>query len=589
MNFQLTDYQTTMMDLKRRLDVHLRDYQEINGVLDEWQQIQKLYDTKLQAAKPEVMVYGIYNAGKSSIINELLGEDRARVSDIPTTDSVDYYDWRGYRLADTPGVGAPIAHTQITQEHLRQADVVIFVMSTTGSNERKENYLRMKDIVDAGKKIIIVLNDKNGDLFRPGSERSMAEIRSKVVENMSQIGIQDVEKKYCIIFVNAQRALKGRQLKKEELLKKSNMQELTTVIMQELKKTNRFTILANTVQEVEKIVEDILQKCEQNLGKSAGADFNMLQEKIREARKDVRANMGAFIDRQGAQLAGELPFIIWPKTGKAAPDADELVKRKFTQVNELIQKKLENEIKFMAEGILEDLEQFNMPECNFNFQPDTISVNVEGENPEGKENTNFSGKIKDVLQTLSEVYQEMPKDMAGSIKTSSLKDNVQDAALGAVAEKAAGIAVKKGAAKALGSIVMPTPFPLPLPPLSVIIPLVLKLGKIIFGKSDEEKLEEEIERQNEREQQRAAMIEQAREELNQKCHYMAAQYADTMKISVDTVLLDIYQSLMEPIKETISSMQGQESKRQEDLAALREILNGYNELESQLRVSAEVK
>lgn len=90
MNFQLTDYQTTMMDLKRRLDVHLRDYQEINGVLDEWQQIQKLYDTKLQAAKPEVMVYGIYNAGKSSIINELLGEDRARVSDIPTTDSVDY-------------------------------------------------------------------------------------------------------------------------------------------------------------------------------------------------------------------------------------------------------------------------------------------------------------------------------------------------------------------------------------------------------------------------------------------------------------------------------------------------------------------
>lgn len=136
---------------------------------------------------------------------------------------------------------------------------------------------------------------------------------------------------------------------------------------------------------------------------------------------------------------------------------------------------------------------------------------------------------------------------------------------------------------------MPTAFPLLLPPLSVIIPLVLKLGKIIFGKSDEEKLEEEIERQNEREQQRAAMIEQAREELNQKCHYMAAQYADTMKISVDTVLLDIYQSLMEPIKETINSMQGQESKRQEDLAALREILNGYNELESQLRVSAEVK
>ena len=125
--------------------------------------IQSLYDVKLKNLKPQVMVYGIYNAGKSSIINELLKADKAIVNDKPTTDKIDYYEWNGYEIADTPGVGAPIEHEEVTNEHLKKADVVLFVMSTTGSNEKAENYTRMKNIVDAGKKVIIILNDKNGD------------------------------------------------------------------------------------------------------------------------------------------------------------------------------------------------------------------------------------------------------------------------------------------------------------------------------------------------------------------------------------------------------------------------------------------
>ena len=58
------------------------------------------------------------------------------------TDRVDYYEWNGYMLADTPGVGAPIEHEDVTTEHLEKADVVIFVMSTNGSTERKQNYDR---------------------------------------------------------------------------------------------------------------------------------------------------------------------------------------------------------------------------------------------------------------------------------------------------------------------------------------------------------------------------------------------------------------------------------------------------------------
>ena len=242
MDSRLTDFQSTMVELQRQLNTHVKPYIEKAGAEKEWEQIQQLYSQKLYATKPEVMVYGIYNAGKSSIINELLGEDRAKVDDVPTTDKVEYYDWHGYRLADTPGVCAPIEHEKVTTEHLKKADVVLFVMATTGSNEKKENYERMKDIIDAGKKVIIVLNDKSGDLFNPDREQNIAAIKVKVVENMKQMGIEDVEKKYIIIFVNALRAQKGRQKENKILLEKSNMEELRTVIIQELKKTNRFVL-----------------------------------------------------------------------------------------------------------------------------------------------------------------------------------------------------------------------------------------------------------------------------------------------------------------------------------------------------------
>ena len=104
-----------------------------NGIIDgEIQSIDSLYD-KVKNAKPEIMFYGIYNAGKSSILNELLGSDQAKVDDVPTTDRIDKYEWNGYSVVDTPGVDAPIEHEKVTEEHLEHADVVLFVISAAGS------------------------------------------------------------------------------------------------------------------------------------------------------------------------------------------------------------------------------------------------------------------------------------------------------------------------------------------------------------------------------------------------------------------------------------------------------------------------
>lgn len=39
----------------------------------------------------QVMLYGAYNAGKSTLVNALLGQEKAPVRDIPTTFQVDRY------------------------------------------------------------------------------------------------------------------------------------------------------------------------------------------------------------------------------------------------------------------------------------------------------------------------------------------------------------------------------------------------------------------------------------------------------------------------------------------------------------------
>ena len=68
----------------------------------------------IENRKLQIMLYGAYNAGKSSLINALLGRDAAVVNDIPTTDKIDKYDWNGFYLLDTPGVNAPITHEEVT-------------------------------------------------------------------------------------------------------------------------------------------------------------------------------------------------------------------------------------------------------------------------------------------------------------------------------------------------------------------------------------------------------------------------------------------------------------------------------------------
>ena len=83
-NSILLDYKSVLENNKTSLVNAIHEYNSEDIKLNNYiSEIESIYSNKLKDVKPYIMVYGIYNAGKSSIINELLGDDLAAVNDKP--------------------------------------------------------------------------------------------------------------------------------------------------------------------------------------------------------------------------------------------------------------------------------------------------------------------------------------------------------------------------------------------------------------------------------------------------------------------------------------------------------------------------
>lgn len=110
---------------------------------------------------PAILFYGMYNAGKSTLINALCGKLVAKVGDVPTTAKVDYIPWEGYTLIDTPGINAKTEHTRIAEAAIQKSDIVLFVIDSTDTFDNRLIYQKMLKILHAGRALAIVLNQKN--------------------------------------------------------------------------------------------------------------------------------------------------------------------------------------------------------------------------------------------------------------------------------------------------------------------------------------------------------------------------------------------------------------------------------------------
>lgn len=94
------------------------------------------------AGPVRLVATGEYNAGKSSLLKALTGAQIPIHSDVTTTE-VHEYCWHHVLLVDTPGVKAgEVVHDERAEEALRDADLVIFVITVDLFDDATAAHLR---------------------------------------------------------------------------------------------------------------------------------------------------------------------------------------------------------------------------------------------------------------------------------------------------------------------------------------------------------------------------------------------------------------------------------------------------------------
>jgi GTP-binding protein len=138
-----------------------------------------------------IAVVGRPNAGKSSFINKLLGEERHLVSDMPgtTVDSIDSFlehAGRRWRLIDTAGIrrkrsigGSVEKHAVVSAlKGMDRADVVLLMLDATEGMADQD--LKIASFADEkGKAVVVVVN--KWDLAKDQKEPLDAEVYAKQI------------------------------------------------------------------------------------------------------------------------------------------------------------------------------------------------------------------------------------------------------------------------------------------------------------------------------------------------------------------------------------------------------------------------
>jgi len=251
---------------------------------------------KLQNFNPTLMIYGVYNAGKSTLLNALFGKDEmAKTGDAPETYEVKAYNYNGYTIYDTPGINAPIEHQKVTDEHLSKCELIIFVLSNNGSFEERYIYEKIGEVVKTKKPILIVINNKIGiDMDSIEAQNEIDKVNLHLITICDEIGIKEAEKRVSIAFVDAKTALEGKLENEQELIDESKIEEFEKMIDKLLGEAGKHEVtnalhiyMGIYIQETLTLIDEKIDNPEIKKTQELITYFEKMKQKVYVELKDV--------------------------------------------------------------------------------------------------------------------------------------------------------------------------------------------------------------------------------------------------------------------------------------------------------------
>ncbi|WP_211309302.1 dynamin family protein [Rivihabitans pingtungensis] len=278
-------------------------YDEVDGLCEAYNpnavaSIRELSRVKKAQVGATIMVYGVYNAGKSTLINALLGQELAAVADVPETARVQGYRWGDFEVVDTPGIDAPLEHEEITREQLIQSDIVIFVVNPLGVVEEEKTLNVLLELVLAGKKIFLVLNCKNR--FDP---IDLARIKNELRERIQQkAGNRQVLGNIPIVEVNARSALKAKLENKPNLLNSSGFPRFESELSTFFASVQQQEIVARVATELRSFIDETVIELDKQQDQASIKRLDAFYAEIARREIDIRQGLKSLIEAKAAYI-----------------------------------------------------------------------------------------------------------------------------------------------------------------------------------------------------------------------------------------------------------------------------------------------
>jgi small GTP-binding protein len=230
-----------------------------------------------------MVVVGEFNAGKSALVNALLGEKVLLEGATPTTSRVTLVKWgeqateqivdenfsiytyplpllKELNIVDTPGTNAVIRHHErLTDEFVPRSDLVLFTTSADHPMTESERQF-LERILAWGKKVVFALN--KADIIE--GEAALREVRNFVLKHATLV-LGDAPEFFPVSARIAQRALsESDPEQKARLREASGLDELDKYITAtlddtarlQLKFNNPLGVAENLIAQAEKVNQD---------------------------------------------------------------------------------------------------------------------------------------------------------------------------------------------------------------------------------------------------------------------------------------------------------------------------------------------